>query len=271
MTAPVTAPAPPPGSARDFMLLYSPPPRRGLLRTLLALATELAAGGARRLDQGIARLRLEWWDEEARRLAAGTPTHPWLRGQRRDQAELSAALAPLVQACVQDLASEELTAGATPQLAGQLFVQSALLLAGAPLAPAARQALAALGRCVAGLEELASLGPRPSPLPETRASAGGPAGAGVPAGAVAPLIWLRSQQLAGPLLEPTLQPTLAPLLVWVAVAAHQEQRRGRRAARKSATIAPSPLDGFVDNIVAWRCARGAVRGAVRIAIDERFG
>lgn len=237
------------------MLLYSPPARRQLLTTLLALAAELDSGIVRRLDHGVAHVRLEWWREEARRLASGAPTHPWLRGRRSDEAALSAALAPLVEAAARDLANERLSGSATLQLAETLFVQAAVALASAPLPPEQRAALAELGRCVAGLEQLAA--------PQLRTAA--------PVSAAAPLAWLQSRLQAGPLIDPAHQPPLAPLLVWIAISAHQARRRGRRAARKSATIAASPLDGFADNIVAWRCARSAARGHARIPTDERLG
>ncbi len=255
-SAPAAAPAPQAGSARYFMLLYAPPARRELLATLLALAAELASGITHRLDHGVAHVRLEWWREEARRLATGAPTHPWLRGQRSDQAYLSAALALLVDAAAHDLANERLNAIATLQLGEQLFLQSAVALVPAALGPVERTTLVELGRCLAALEELAAL----------------PMGTAVPAAAAAAasLSWLRSHQAAGPLIEPALQPPLAPLLVWIAISARQVQRRGRRATRKSATMAASPLDGFVDNIVAWRCARSALRGELRISLDERL-
>ncbi len=221
------------------MLLYASATHRAALRALLAIAAELDSGRTRQIDHGIAHLRLQWWREETQRLARGVPSHPWLRAGPLDPAAATAALAPLIEAAEKDLATASAT-GVGEQLGAELFLQAAHVLA--PIAP---PPLRELGRCVAGLEQLAA-----------------------PA---ASLQWLRARQQASALIEPALQPPLAPLLVWMATAACQAQRRERRAARGSATIAASPLDGFADNFIAWRCARAAARGRVRIPIDEPTG
>lgn len=238
------------------MLLYTPAAKRAALAVLLGIAAELDSGRKRRIDHGIAHLRLQWWVEESQRLAQGVPSHPWLRGAQREPAASTAALTALIEAAQLDLASEP-ASGIGQRLAAELFVQSACILvpssgpapasvpASVPLAPAERLRLLELGRCVAGLEQAAA-----------------------PA---APLAWLRARQQSASLIEPALQPPLAPLLVWTATAARQAQRRERRTPRRSATIAPTPLDGFADNFLAWRCARAAARGRFRISFDESPG
>ncbi len=72
-------PAPEPGSARYFALLYCPAPQRAPVRTLMALADEIGAGSSRALDHALAHLRLEWWRQEALRNARAAAEHPWLR------------------------------------------------------------------------------------------------------------------------------------------------------------------------------------------------
>lgn len=228
------------------MLLYTPAPRRAALTLLLAVGAELDSARHRQLDHGIAHLRLQWWREESERLASALPSHPWLRAVHMEAADRAAALASLIEAAELDLASEPAT-GPAPRLVAALFVQLARILLPAPvqLSPADATQLLELGRAVAGLEQQAA-----------------------PA---ASLAWLRAQRQSCALMEPRLQPPLAPLLVWTATAACQAQRRVRRAARGSARIAPSPLDGFADNLIAWRCARAASRGHFRIRMDERLG
>jgi hypothetical protein len=240
------------------MLLYTPATHRAALGTVLAIAAELDSGRTRQIDHGIAHLRLQWWREEAQRLARAVPSHPWLRTAHLEPQAASAALAALIEAAEIDLATASVgpSAGTSAarvgeRLGAELFLQAARILVPtelrrpAPLMSGESLPLLDLGRCVAGLEQLAA-----------------------PA---APLTWLRARQQSSTLIEPALQPPLAALLVWTATAAGQAQRRQRRAARGSATIAASPLDGFADNFTAWRCARAAARGRVRISIDESLG
>jgi hypothetical protein len=236
------------------MLLYAPPTHRRLLRMLLALAAELAAGIVRGLDHDVAHVRLAWWREESGRLARGTSSHPWLRAAPAQAAALSVALAPLVDAAALDLASARLTGSAGERLTQELFLQAAAALSAAPLAATDRSALAELGRCVAELEQRAAARARSEPV-------AAPASAPVPATA---LTWLQARQRTGPLLAPALQPALAALLVWTAIAARQARCHERRKARRSATMARTTLDGFADNLIAWRCARAAAQGRCRI-------
>lgn len=92
-------PAPSPGSARFFALLYTPASRRDAMSRLLAVADELGAGTMRPLDPAVAQARLAWWQLEAERHAVGNAQHPWLR----PPADLpTSALQVLIDAAAQD-------------------------------------------------------------------------------------------------------------------------------------------------------------------------
>lgn len=68
--------APPAGSARWFAWLFTPQPAREILALLFQLETELRSIVVSPRDHGVAHLKLQWWREEVRRLAAGAPRHP---------------------------------------------------------------------------------------------------------------------------------------------------------------------------------------------------
>jgi len=68
--------APPAGSARWYAWLFTPPPARESLALLFRLESELRSIVVSPKDHGVAHLKLQWWREEIRRLAAGTPRHP---------------------------------------------------------------------------------------------------------------------------------------------------------------------------------------------------
>ncbi|HEX4023582.1 MAG TPA: hypothetical protein VHX52_02595 [Steroidobacteraceae bacterium] len=246
---PALVPEPAPGSVRFFTLLYAAPERRGALRTLLALADEIGAGLGRRLDHGVAHVRLDWWQQEAQRLAAGHPAHPWLIARQREPAS-ALDLTPLIDAAAIDLASERLAGSASRQLPQALFVQAArVLTAGTPAAALADQQeamIGALGRAVDALE-------RPPGDSSDRPQEAG------------------ALQAGPSRLEPSLQRALAPLLVWAALAARQARRRERRVAKKSSTITGSMFDGLIDNLVAWHAARAAQRGRFRLEDLQGMG
>jgi len=227
-------PEPAAGSIGYFTLLYTPRERRAAVRTLLALADEIGAGVIRQLDHGLAHARLTWWRQEAQRLAAGSPAHPWLIAWRREGAA-PLDVAALIDAAAIDLASEHLAASRARQLPQSRFVLTAALLsAGTPTAVLIAQRhdlLAALGLRVDALEHPAAVDPQP-------------------------IERLR--------VDPILQPVLAPLLVWAALAARQARRRERRAAAQSSTIAAPAVDALADNLIAWHAARAARRGHFRL-------
>ena len=239
------APAPPPalGSARYFMWLYCPRPKRRALTTLLALGEQLSAGIERQLDHSLAHGRLQWWRQEAQRFAQGAPEHPWLIAWRREgDPELN--LAPLIEAAAIDLASQQLAGTTGHRLTQALVVAAARVLTLAPLSPGHEQSLRELGGWLGQLES------------------------GAAQDALAQL------HQAPVLIEPGLQPQLGPVLVWIALAAHHARRRARRAGAASAQSKHSRFDGLVDNITAWRVARRAARGQFHledVRTDECHG
>ena len=196
-------------------------------------------------------MRLQWWREEPQRLAAGTATHPWLRA-----APGLPELSTLIEAAAIDLASGHLGAGSERRLDAELFILAARVLQVQALTAPQRRELEELGRWVRSLE---ASGASAAPARADRAPR---EQSGLPD---------RHGERA-PVLAPALQRPLAPLLVWAALAAHHARRRHRRqhAAAGSATISASRLDGFADNILAWRVARRAARGLAGTFIHERY-
>jgi hypothetical protein len=61
---------------RYAVQLFAPPPGRDGLAALLEIEREVAASGDARLDHAVAHARLDWWEEELRRLALGAGRHP---------------------------------------------------------------------------------------------------------------------------------------------------------------------------------------------------
>jgi phytoene/squalene synthetase len=73
----VSAFAPPrAGSTRHLVWLYQPASRRDAMTTLFALEREIASSARPDLDHAVTHARLDWWQMETQRLAAGQPSHP---------------------------------------------------------------------------------------------------------------------------------------------------------------------------------------------------
>ena len=216
-------PAPEPGSARYFALLYTPAERRPALARLLALADEIGTGIARGLDHELAHARLDWWRHEAGQYAVGRAQHPWLRSLPEQQpGRLQLDLHSLLEAAALDLAEGLQRPYGGERLRRALFAAAAEVLGAGPLSPALRDAIGALGALTWEFERAPSAAPTADAVLATAA------------------------------LQPVLdrlgaaqQPKLAPLLVWAALAA-------RRAKNTSL------LQGFADNIRAWSVARRAI-------------
>jgi phytoene synthase len=66
----------PPGSARHWSWLFASAEARAPLLGIYALGAEWQALTDPATEAGVAHLKLAWWGEEMRRLAAGTPAHP---------------------------------------------------------------------------------------------------------------------------------------------------------------------------------------------------
>ena len=64
------------GSAAYYALLFTPSEKRAAVTALFALHRELDEITIRRGEPAVAQVKLQWWDDEIRRLAAGEPRHP---------------------------------------------------------------------------------------------------------------------------------------------------------------------------------------------------
>ena len=127
------------------------------LGTLLALADEISAGGARGLDHSVAHVRLDWWRARGRALRAreaAAPVAARTAGAAPDRRRHS-ILQPLVQAAALDLAARHKTL-APGWHCRALAVQRALfeLAVSALRAPAAHRSL----RSAAQLQQRRTLG-----------------------------------------------------------------------------------------------------------------
>ncbi len=67
------------GSAAYYALLFTPTEKRAAVTALFALHRELDEITIRRGEPAVAQVKLQWWDDEIRRLAAGEPRHPITR------------------------------------------------------------------------------------------------------------------------------------------------------------------------------------------------
>lgn len=234
------APGPAPGTLRYWVLLYSPAPRRATLATLLGLADEIGAGTDGPAEHAVIHARLDWWRQEAQRFGRGEPRHPWLRSLHSRQPESRGLdLLCLVDAAASDLAARSVRAEAGSALPRALFVLLAQALGARDCPPPLRQCLGEIGRLTHQIECAAR---ERTPAPEL-------------AGAALESLHVHAQRI-----DTALQPLLAPLLVWAALAAARWRRRQRRTGDEWA----ARLDGFADNMLAWRAARRAARGRFRI-------
>lgn len=218
------ADAPRPGSIHYFAELYAPAAVHALLRSVHALEAEIRASLKADLDHGVAHARLDWWQLEAARAGAGSPSHPLLRPllARSSAAATAATLEDWVQA-------------ARIELAGRL---------GDPHARTehARRSAGAGFALIAALLEANTAAA--CELGTTLAQASRAPGAALAAlGAIAP----------------PEQPALRPLLVWAALALRRA-RRGETA--PPAATDPAPLALLGDNFHAWRAARAADAGRI---------
>jgi hypothetical protein len=224
-------PAPAPGSASWFALLYYPARLRREFTLLLALEAEIGAGLARRLDHALAHARLAWWSEEAARYSHGTARHPWLAAHAEAAGAADLArwdVAALVQAARVDLAEGQHGTPRARRLRGAIFCTAGASLDAQPLTASGHSTLSILGALSAELEPAAA-GSAPDALEQLR--------------------------LAIAALDAPSQRAWAPLLVWCALGARQATRADAR----------SRLAGFADNIAAWRAARAAAAGRLHIA------
>jgi hypothetical protein len=228
-------PAPTPGSVRYYVLLYTPATRRATLASLLALADEIGAGLSRQLDHALAHTRLDWWQRELAQHAAARAQHPLLRALRESMPpQTTLDLNRLLQAASVDLAEGLLNAGRGERLRRESFVLAATALGAQTLSSAQCAALGDLGARTLQEERSVAGAAKPAPGASLQEAVDGLGGG--------------------------LQPIVAPLLVWAALAAAQARRRDRAPMSKSRSL----LEGFTDNMRAWKVARDAARGTLKL-------
>lgn len=89
------------GSARHLVWLYHEASHRDGMTALLALEREIAASARADLDHAVTHARLDWWQMETQRLAAGQPEHPLgvsLLAALRERSASAPNFEPLVEA-----------------------------------------------------------------------------------------------------------------------------------------------------------------------------
>src|SRR5579871_2278329 len=62
--------------ARHLAWLYSTDTQKPVLAALLEIESEMAGGLRAGMEHHVAHARLQWWGEEAERVAQGRPVHP---------------------------------------------------------------------------------------------------------------------------------------------------------------------------------------------------
>jgi phytoene synthase len=126
----------PTGTARYWSWLFAAAEARAPLLGVYALGAEWRALADPATEAGVAHLKLAWWQEEMRRLAAGTPVHPISAYLAALPRAGSADFNPLL-AAVNAAAAE---AGGAPLEHGANLEPHAQALWGDPLALASRLA-----------------------------------------------------------------------------------------------------------------------------------
>jgi phytoene synthase len=89
--------------ARYLGWLYSTDAQKPVLATLLEIEAEIAGGLRPGIEHHVAHARLQWWSEEAERVAQGRPVHPLAKELVKAHAS-GAGISGLVDTAVWDLA-----------------------------------------------------------------------------------------------------------------------------------------------------------------------
>jgi 15-cis-phytoene synthase len=267
--------------ARHLAWLYSTDAQKPVLAALLEIEREIASGLRPGMEHHVAHARLQWWSEEAERVAQGRPVHPLGRELVKARGVAAGAAGPAAEAAqvtgitgfvdtaVWDLASatfetrKELTAYCE-RWASAMFETAA----GAPspwktlgaavreielLADAAREAHS--GRVRIPLDELDRAGLEPNVFAKLPWPA-----------PVATLLKDRHLALRATIatsvrgLAPEAQMASRGLLVWAALT-WQLSVRAQRAL--PTVIPPRRYDALADGWQAWRAARRAASGKLR--------
>lgn len=255
---------------RHLAWLYSTDAQKPVLATLLEIETEIASGLRPGIEHHVAHARLQWWSEEAERVAQGRPVHPLGRELVKARASGHGGVVGFADTAVWDLASatfetrKELTAYC--ERWGTAMFETA---AGAPspwktlgaavreielLADIAREAHA--GRVRVPLDELDRAGIEPNALAKLPWPA-----------PLTTLLKERHQALRATLatqvaaLAPENQMASRGLLVWAALAWRLSMRAQRALPN---VILPRRYDSLADGWQAWRAARCAASGKLRL-------
>ena len=266
--------------ARHLAWLYSTDAQKPVLAALLEIEAEIASGLRAGIEHHVAHARLQWWSEEAERVAQGRPVHPLGRelvkaragaGGSAGEAAHGANISGLVDTAVWDLASatfetrKELTAYCERWATGMFETAagpstSLWKTLGAAvreielLADAAREAHA--GRVRVPLDELERAGLEPNALSKLPWPA-----------ALATLVKERHEALRSTIatsvaaVAPEDQMRSRGLLVWAALTWRQSLRAQHALPN---VILPRRYDALADGWQAWRAARRAAAGKLRM-------
>lgn len=86
----------PPGSSTYYSIRFSPPALRDDLARLAAWRHQVRAILEEVRDPGVARLKVQWWRDEAQRLVDGVPSHPLNRALQPLVVRAGLPIAPLL-------------------------------------------------------------------------------------------------------------------------------------------------------------------------------
>jgi len=271
--APAAGPQP---SARWFATLYATAPLRPLLESLFGIEAEIYAVLRPGLEHSVAHVRMQWWQEECDRAAAGSGVHPLTRAllaARPADAPPGVDLRGLMDTATWDLAAA--TFGARRELTGycERWASAMTVPAVRWAAPADMPADAAtalggkLGTALRELELLLELRPAALagrlrlPLDELQAAGADPealAQSPCPP-ALATLLRERHRQAQAQLrgvlegiTDPAQRTAFRGLIVWARLALRQS---ALLAAALPARWRPTRASGLGDAWHAWRYAR----------------
>lgn len=254
--SPDPVPEIPEGSAAYYAHLFTPPERRPALTALFALHRELDEISARRGEATVAQVKLQWWDDEIRRLAAGEPRHPVTKalagepsmpGSRDLLLEMVGCTAALAGA-LQESAFDRAIELECRRAAALLGAVARMLIDDDPadediLLPARN--IGAGGRLVTLLRQEAALAPSRSQLvPEARA--------GLDEGMST--------------IPPDRRPGLGPVLVFAQVQRLRLSRIGQPADPQSRLA--GALVTLREVMAAWQTARRAAKSAAPAPVRE---
>lgn len=153
---------------RYAVQLFAPPQERARLGALLEIEREVAASADSRLDHAVAHARLEWWEDELRRLERGAGRHPasvrLASGVRPDATPALPPLRSLVELARADVAavahaSDAEVAAAAEAWGASLFAAVSSSVTAAPARPNAAWRVRA-GAAIREIELIADFAPR---------------------------------------------------------------------------------------------------------------